>query len=83
MLGFVLLTFTFGSGSGGTGGVLGTFFDPVTNAASRALKPVRDLVNWFDETLEARGERDRLTRNSRKPGGRPLPARWHWKRTSS
>lgn len=59
-LGFVLLTITFGSGSGGVGGVLGTFLDPVTNGASRALKPARDLVNWFDETMEARGERDRL-----------------------
>ena len=60
VLGFVLLTFTFGSGSGGVGGVLGTFFDPVTNAASSALKPARDLINWFDETMDARGERDRL-----------------------
>lgn len=60
VLGFVLLTFTFGSGSGGVGGAFGTVLDPVTNAASRALKPARDLVNWFDETLDARGERDRL-----------------------
>jgi rod shape-determining protein MreC len=57
-----LLTFTFGSGSGGIGGPLGTFFDPITNGASRALKPARDLVNWFDETMAARGERDRLQR---------------------
>ena len=28
--------------------------------ADRALKPVRDLVNWFDQTFEARGEDDRL-----------------------
>jgi len=60
VLGFILLTFTFGSGSGGAGGALGTIFDPITNGASRALKPARDLVNWFDETLAARGERDRL-----------------------
>jgi rod shape-determining protein MreC len=60
VLAFVLLTFTFGSGSGGIGGPLGTFFDPITNGASRALKPARDLVNWFDETMDARGERDRL-----------------------
>ena len=25
-----------------------------------ALKPARDLINWFDETMDARGERDRL-----------------------
>jgi rod shape-determining protein MreC len=60
VLAFILLTFTFGSGSGGIGGPLGTFFDPITNGASRALKPARDLVNWFDETMDARGERDRL-----------------------
>lgn len=62
LLAFVLLTFTFGQGSGGAGGVLGGIFGPVQNAASRAFKPARDLVNWFDETMEARGERERLTR---------------------
>ncbi|MDQ5894563.1 MAG: Cell shape-determining protein MreC [Actinomycetota bacterium] len=72
MLGFVLLTFTFGRGSGGTGGAFGTVFDPVTNAASRALKPVRDLVNWFDETLDARGERDRLTRELEEARGQAV-----------
>lgn len=72
LLGFALLTFTFGSGSGGTGGVLGTFFDPITNGASRALKPARDLVNWFDETLEARGERDRLTRELEEARGQAV-----------
>lgn len=72
VLGFVLLTFTFGSGSGGTGGLLGTVLDPVNNAASRALKPARDLVNWFDETLEARGERDRLTRELEEARGQAV-----------
>ncbi len=57
-----MLTLTFGQGSGGAGGGLGTIFGPVEHAASRALKPARDLVNWFDETTEARGERERLTR---------------------
>ncbi len=33
---------------------------PVGEGASRALKPVRDLVNWFDETWTARGENDKL-----------------------
>ncbi len=33
---------------------------PVEEGASRALKPVRDLVNWFDETFEARGENEDL-----------------------
>lgn len=33
---------------------------PVEEGASRALKPARDLVNWFDETFEARGENEDL-----------------------
>lgn len=33
---------------------------PISEGASRALKPVRDLVNWFDETFDARGENQAL-----------------------
>ncbi len=33
---------------------------PVGEGASRALKPVRDLIDWFDETWEARGENGEL-----------------------
>ena len=33
---------------------------PIGEGAERALKPARDLVNWFDETFEARGENDQL-----------------------
>jgi rod shape-determining protein MreC len=33
---------------------------PVGEGASRALKPARDLINWFDETWEARGENEDL-----------------------
>jgi rod shape-determining protein MreC len=33
---------------------------PVGEGADRALKPVRDLVDWFDETWTARGENDEL-----------------------
>jgi len=62
LLAFVLLTATFGQGSGPIGGTLGSVFGPVQDAASRVFKPARDLVNWFDQTTEARGERDRLTR---------------------
>lgn len=61
LLGFVLLTFTFGSGSGAVGGGLGTIFGPFEKVAGSALKPARDLVNWFDETMDARGDRERLT----------------------
>jgi rod shape-determining protein MreC len=37
-----------------------TVLGPVEEGASRALKPVRDLVNWFGDTFDARGDRDRL-----------------------
>jgi rod shape-determining protein MreC len=37
-----------------------TVLSPLEEGASRALKPVRDLFNWFDETFEARGENDEL-----------------------
>jgi rod shape-determining protein MreC len=33
---------------------------PLEEGASRALKPARDLVNWFDETFDARGENEDL-----------------------
>jgi len=37
-----------------------TIFSPVGEVAERALKPARDLVNWFDETFDARGENEDL-----------------------
>jgi rod shape-determining protein MreC len=61
VIGFLLLTFTFGSGAGAVGGGLGSVFGPFEKFASSALKPARDLVNWFDETMDARGDRERLT----------------------
>lgn len=60
VVGFLLLTLTFSRGPGGAGGIFGTVLDPIQSGASRALKPARDLINWFDQTLAARGERDRL-----------------------
>ena len=39
---------------------ISTVLGPVEEGASRALKPARDLVNWFDETFDARGENDAL-----------------------
>jgi len=33
---------------------------PIGEGAERALKPARDLINWFDETFEARGENEQL-----------------------
>ncbi len=40
--------------------VFATVFSPIEEGASSALKPVRDLINWFDETFDARGENDEL-----------------------
>ncbi len=37
-----------------------TVFSPLEEVADRALKPARDLVNWFDETFDARGENEEL-----------------------
>lgn len=37
-----------------------TVLGPVQEGASRALKPARDLVNWFDETFDARGDNETL-----------------------
>jgi rod shape-determining protein MreC len=39
---------------------VGSVLAPLEEGASRALKPFRDLVNWFDETFDARGENDQL-----------------------
>jgi rod shape-determining protein MreC len=57
---FALLTATYGDQSGALQRGLGTVFSPLQEGADRALKPARDLVNWFDETFDARGENDRL-----------------------
>ncbi|HET6832172.1 MAG TPA: rod shape-determining protein MreC [Solirubrobacterales bacterium] len=39
---------------------ISSVLSPVGEGASRALKPVRDLIDWFDETWEARGENEAL-----------------------
>ncbi len=57
---FVLLTLTYGQGSGGLQNGVSAVFAPLQSAADRALKPARDLVNWFDKTYDARGENSRL-----------------------
>jgi rod shape-determining protein MreC len=40
--------------------VVSTIFSPISSVTDRALKPVRDLVNWFHETFDARGDKSRL-----------------------
>lgn len=57
---FALLTFTYGHSSGGLQRGVSAIFSPVQTVADRALKPARDLVNWFDQTFDARGENSRL-----------------------
>jgi rod shape-determining protein MreC len=57
---FALLTATYGQRSGGLQRGVSAVFGPLQEGADRALKPARDLVNWFDETFEARGENERI-----------------------
>ena len=47
--------------------VVSTIFSPFQDGADRALKPVRDLVNWFHETFDARGRQG----EPREAGGEP------------
>ena len=60
----ILLTAYFGeSAGGGLHSVQRGFLEvvsPIQEGASRALKPVRDLFGWFDDTLHARKQRDDL-----------------------
>jgi rod shape-determining protein MreC len=63
---FVLLTVTYGSGSNGLQRGVSTIFSPVQSVADGALKPARDLVNWFDQTFDARGRNSRLQSELRK-----------------
>jgi rod shape-determining protein MreC len=56
-----LLSISFQGGLRGFQDGAGTIFGPVEYAAGRALKPARDLVNWFDETFRARGRNRQLT----------------------
>jgi rod shape-determining protein MreC len=59
-----LLSLYYREGNGGAlhgvQDVVATIFSPIQDGADRALKPVRDSVNWFHETFDARGENDRL-----------------------
>jgi rod shape-determining protein MreC len=57
---FLLLTITYGQSGGGVQRGVSTIFSPLQEVADRALKPARDLVDWFDQTFEARGENSRL-----------------------
>jgi rod shape-determining protein MreC len=39
---------------------IASVLSPLEEGAERALKPARDLVSWFDETFDARGENEEL-----------------------
>jgi rod shape-determining protein MreC len=63
-LSLTFLTAYFGETAGGVlhalqRGVL-QVLAPIQEGAGKALKPVQDLAGWVDDTLDARGERDRL-----------------------
>src|SRR5919106_5661590 len=60
----VLLSTHFTEGSGGplhgVQRVVATVLGPLEEGADRALKPVRDMFDWFGETFDARGENEEL-----------------------
>lgn len=60
----ILLTAYFGEGGGGglhaiQRGALAVF-SPIESVAADAVKPFRDLINWFGDTFDAKGENKKL-----------------------
>lgn len=53
---FVLLTGSFVGAFGGTERGFAGIASPIQEGASKAIKPVRDLVNWVGDTARAKGE---------------------------
>ena len=67
-LSLILLTAYFGEAPGGRlhsvqRGFM-TVISPIQDGANKALKPVRDLVGWFGDTLHAKGQRDQLRKQN-------------------
>src|SRR3954453_2092220 len=66
-LSIVLLTGYFGEGSGGffhsVQSGAQTVLSPIEDGASRALKPVRDLVGWFGDVFDAKDENKQLKKD--------------------
>lgn len=64
LLSIAMLTAYFGESGGGALHTLQRgaqeAFAPLETGASRALKPARDLVGWFGDTFEAKGENEDL-----------------------
>ncbi len=65
-LSLAILTAYFGESQGGFFHALQRgaqeAFAPIETGASRALKPVRDLVGWTGDTIDAKDENDALSR---------------------
>ena len=68
VLSLILLTAYFGEAPGGRlHGVQRAFLtivSPIQNGANKALKPVRDTIGWFGDTINAKGQRDSLRRQN-------------------
>jgi rod shape-determining protein MreC len=66
-LSIVLLTGYFGEGNGGffhgVQSTAQTILSPIEDGASRAFKPVRDLVGWFGDVFDAKDENKQLKRD--------------------
>ncbi|MBJ7331445.1 MAG: rod shape-determining protein MreC [Solirubrobacteraceae bacterium] len=59
----ILLTAYFGNSAGGSiQRGFNEVLSPIQEGASRALKPARDLVGWFGDTLDAKGDVEDLRR---------------------
>jgi rod shape-determining protein MreC len=60
----VLLSTRFSESDGGPlhsmQRAVASVFGPLEEGATRALKPARDMINWFDETFQARGQKSDL-----------------------
>jgi rod shape-determining protein MreC len=60
----VLLSTHFSEGAGGPlhglQRAVATVLGPFEEGADRALKPARDMIGWFGDTFEARGENEEL-----------------------
>jgi rod shape-determining protein MreC len=67
-LSLILLTAYFGEAPGGRlhsvqRGFM-TVLSPIQDGANKALKPVRDVIGWFGDTLHAKGQRDQLRKQN-------------------
>jgi rod shape-determining protein MreC len=60
----ILLSTHFSESTGGplhgVQRMVSTVLSPFEEGAGRALKPIKDMFNWFGETFEARGENEEL-----------------------